>query len=307
MFLCYGTPWGAAFTRRALYLPKEWAADQERLSEAGACEEVSFKTKPELAKDMLQRALEAEVPSKWITGDSVYGKDRKLRMFLEEEEQPFVLGIPSNEQLWVGGPNYHRASEIAGELKPEDWKRLSVGDGSKGPRFYDWAFKELWRLQLTPEEKEWGHYLLIRRSITGPEKVAYYVVFAQRAEVTLKKLAEVAGRRWQIEESFEEAKGECGLDEYEVRKWNAWHRHITLAMLAHAFLAVLESQERKKGGLKKDLIPLTVPEVRRLLWKLVWSRPRARECVLAWSNWRRRHLQRARISHYKRRIITNTS
>ena len=240
VFLCYGTACGAAVIDRALYVPKEWTEDSERMREAGVPEEVSFKTKPQLAR-------EAEVPCGWVCGDTVYGKDRRLHMFLEEKKQPFVLGVPSNEQLWVGGPTYYRAAEIAANVKPEDWKRLSVGNGSKGPRFYDWALQELWRLQLTEEERQWGHYLLIRRSVSDPEELAFFVVFAPRADAELKKLAEVAGKRWQIEQAFEEAKGECGLDEYEVRKWDAWHRHVTLALLAHAFLAVLKRREQKKG------------------------------------------------------------
>lgn len=249
VFLCYASSRGTAFIDRALYLPNEWAEDAERRSEAGVPEAVRFATKPELARQMLARALDASVPCAWVTGDTVYGKDRRLRLFLEAKEQPFVLGIPSNEPLWIDGPNYHRASEVAEELDSRSWKRLSAGDGSKGERLYDWARVELWRLQLTPEERQWGHYLLVRRSIGNPEELAYYVVFARRAEADLERLAKVAGRRWQIEQSFEEAKGECGLDEYEVRRWNPWHRHVTLALLAHAFLGVVRSREQEKGAL----------------------------------------------------------
>lgn len=250
VFLCYASPSGATFIDRALYLPEEWSADTERRSEAGVPEEVEFATKPQLARQMLARAFDANVPCRWIIADSIYGKDRKLRMFLEARKQSFVLGIPSNESLWIDGPNYHKASEIAEELAPRRWKRLSAGDGAKGPRFYDWAMVKLWRLQLTPEEQHWGHYLLVRRSTGDPEELAYYVVFARRAEVNLERLAEVAGKRWQIEQGFEAAKGECGLDEYEVRRWNAWHRHVTLALLAHAFLGVVRSHEQKKGALR---------------------------------------------------------
>ena len=250
VFLCYASSRGAAFIDRALYLPTEWAEDAERRSEAGVPEAVRFATKPELARQMLRRAFAADVPCAWVLGDSVYGKDRRLRLFLEAKKQPFVLGVPSNEPLWVDGPNYHQASEIANGIKPTGWKRLSAGNGSKGERLYDWARVELWRLQLAPEERQWGHYLLVRRSASNPEKLAYYVVFARRAEAGLERLVEVAGRRWQIEQAFEAAKGECGLDEYEVRRWTPWHRHVTLALLAHAFLAVLKSRERKKGLLR---------------------------------------------------------
>jgi SRSO17 transposase len=247
VFLLYAGPHGAAFLDRALYLPKEWARDAERRERAGVPEEAGFRTKPELARQMLGRAFAAGVPRSWITADTVYGSDRRLRMFLEEHEQPFVLAVPRSEKLWHGGPYYHTASALADAVEPEAWRRVSAGDGAKGPRLYDWALVELWRLQLTPEERRWGHYLLVRRSIEDPSERAYYVVFARRAEAALGVLVHVAGSRWQVEVAFEEAKGACGLDEYEVRKWAAWHRHVTLSLLAHAFLAVVQAEERKRG------------------------------------------------------------
>ena len=247
VFLCYASEKGSAFIDRALYLPKEWTEDGARRTDAANPEEVDFETKPQLARDMLKRAFEAEVPRAWVVGDTIYGGDRRLRRFLEEEEQPFVLAVPSNEPLWYGGPTYLPAEEIAAHLAPEAWQRLSAGEGAKGPRLYDWALADVWRLQMTPGEQSWGHYLLVRRSIEDPSKLAYYVVFARRAEAVLEKLVRVAGPwRWHIESCFESAKGECGLDEYEVRRYDAWYRHITLALLAHAFLAVTRAQERKK-------------------------------------------------------------
>ena len=247
VFLCYATPERAAFLDRALYLPKDWVTDEARREEAGVPSEIRFKTKPELAREMLERAFEAGVEPAWVTADTVYGGDRRLRLFLEEEEQPFVLAVPSNEPLWWGGPVYHAASDLAGRVEEQAWQRLSAGDGSKGPRLYDWALVELWRLQMTLQERQWRHYLLVRRSVSDPAERAYYVVFARHEAASLERLVRVAGTRWQIESAFEEAKGECGLDEYEVRKWEAWHRHITLSLLAHAFLAVIRSCERKKG------------------------------------------------------------
>lgn len=247
VFLCYAGRYGPAFVDRELYLPKDWAQDEARRQEADVPEEVGFATKPRLAEAMLERALDAGVPCAWVTADSIYGGDRQLRMYLEAREQAFVLAVPSNEPLWLNGPNY-KASEIAGGLAPHAWRRLSAGDGSKGPRLYDWALVELWRLQLSEDEQQWGHYLLVRRSIEEPDELAYYVVFALRAKAVLGELVRVAGTRWQIEVAFESTKGECGLDEYEVRKWPAWYRHITLALLAHAFLAVVRAQEQKRGS-----------------------------------------------------------
>ena len=251
VFLCYASDHGAAFIDRALYLPKEWARDQVRREEAGVPEAVAFATKPELATDMILRALDAGVACGWVTGDTIYGGDRSLRVTLEQRQQPFVLAVPSNEPLWRDGPQYMEAREIAAQLPAEAWHRISAGAGAKGPRWYDWAWHPLWRLQLTAEERAQGHWLLIRRNIDDPSELAYYVVFAPRATTTLDTVVRVAGMRWQIEVGFEAAKGECGLDEYEVRKWDAWHRHITLALLAHALLTVMRQQEAKKGALRK--------------------------------------------------------
>ncbi len=142
-----------------------------------------------------------------------------------------------------------RGSARRGGTRPEDsWTRLSAGDGSKGPRLYDWALVELFRLQLTEEEKYWGHWLLVRRNPKDPEELAYYVVFAPKETTTLEEVVRVAGTRWQIESCFESAKGEFGLDEYEVRKWEAWHRHVTLSLLAHAFSWAWCARERRKRG-----------------------------------------------------------
>ena len=247
VFLGYASEKGSAFIDRELYLPKDWAEDKPRRAAAAIPEDISFATKPELARDMLERAFEAGLPCAWVVGDTIYGGDRRLRLFLEEEEQPFVLAVPSNEPLWYGGPTYLAAEEIAARVAPEAWQRLSAGEGAKGPRLYDWALADVWCLQLTPEERSWGHYLLLRRSIEDPGDQAYYVVFARGAEAALEKLVRIAGMRWHIESCFESAKGECGLDEYEVRRYDAWYRHITLALLAHAFLAAVRAQERKRG------------------------------------------------------------
>jgi SRSO17 transposase len=248
VFLCYASRHGAAFIDRALYLPQEWIRNQPRCREADLPAAVSFATKPQLGQQMLERAFAAGVPRAWVVADTVYGSARRLRMYLEACGQPLGLAVPSNEPLWWGGPEYYKASVLARQVAPERWQRCSAGHGTKGPRLYDWALVELWRLQWTAEEQAWGHYLLVRRSIEDPSELAYYVVFARRAGLTLDTLVQVAGSRWHIEAAFEAAKGACGLDEYEVRKWPAWHRHITLALLAHAFLVVVRHREAKKGG-----------------------------------------------------------
>ena len=185
---------------------------------------------------MLERTFAAGVPCAWVTGDSIYGGDRRLRLWLEEQHRWFVLGIAKNEPLWCDFEQ-KRADEWAATLPDEAWQRLSCGDGAKGPREYDWALLPLPR---------WGqsaamlHALLVRRSLTDGE-LAYFVVFAP-ADTPLQTLVTVAGMRWTIEECFETGKDEVGLDEYEVRHWTGWYRHITLSMWALAFLTVTRLQ-----------------------------------------------------------------
>jgi len=244
VFLAYAAPEGHVLLDRELYLPREWADDAERRQEAGVPEAVRFATKPELARRMLARALAAGVPAAWVTGDSIYGGDRRLRVWLEQQEQPFVLAVTRAEPLWAvldGRWGQPRADVIAEHLSADQWRRLSAGAGAKGPRWYDWARVRLARLQLTAEERRWEHWLLVRRSRSDPTDLAYYVVFAPTG-TSLRTLARVAGQRWRIEQSFELAKGEVGLDQYEVRRWDGWYRHMTLAMFALAYLAVLHAR-----------------------------------------------------------------
>ena len=246
VFLAYAGARGRTLLDRELYLPQVWAEDWERRKEAGVPGDVSFRTKPRLAQEMLERALEAGVPFAWVTGDAVYGSDRRLRMWLEQKGMSHVLAIKSNEKLWVWpgkGPRQVRADRLAALVDASHWQRRSAGDGAKGPRVYDWA-----RVEIRPlKEPGKGYWLLARRSITKPGELAYYVCFGLEG-TTLEELVRIAGARWAIEECFEEAKGQVGLDQYEVRKWDGWHRHITLAMLAQAFLAVARHQAARGIG-----------------------------------------------------------
>jgi SRSO17 transposase len=307
VFVAYASNKGAAFIDRALYLPKEWAKDKGRREQAGIPEEEEFATKPAMARQMLKRAFDAGVRAGWVTGDTIYGSDRRLRMFLEERNQPFVLAVKSDESLWTleeRGPRQLRAEKIAKGVKLEDWRSLSAGAGSKGERLYEWALLPLFRLQLSEEERYWGHWLLVRRNVEDPEEVAYYIVFAPKETTTLEELVRVAGTRWRVESCFEQAKDGFGLAEYEVRKWEGWHRHVTICLLAHAFVCVVRYEEIRRGTSAGDLLSLTVPEVRRLLYRLlVVARMPREEKVLAWSSWRRRQL-RAKRCHYCRRGAT---
>jgi SRSO17 transposase len=257
VFLAYATGRGRAFLDRELYLPKGWADDDARRQEAGVPPRVRFATKPALARRMLERALDSGVPAAWVTGDEVYGSERRLRLWLEQRNQPFVLTVSSRESLWVDrpgiGPSQVSAARIRANIPAEAWQRLSAGDGSKGLRVYDWARVSLARWP----EPGYEHWLLVRRSLTDQTArgFAYFVVYAP-AGTDLPTLVRVAGARWAIEECFESAKGEVGLDHYEVRRWDSWYRHMTLALLAHAFLAVTRAaaaEGRHSGGRAGDL------------------------------------------------------
>ena len=266
VFLAYASDRGHALIDRELYLPQEWAQDSVRRAGAAIPPAVPFATKPQLAERLIARAIAAGVPFAWVVGDEVYGSDRHLRMFLEEHERPFVLAVRRNEKLWSvldGRLGQHAAADLAAALPTATWQELSAGPGSKGERLYDWARVRLVRMQAPPPDqvrgKLWEHWLLIRRSRQKPEECAYYVVFAP-AETTLAALARVAGRRWTIEECFEAGKQEVGLGDYEIRSWHGWYRHITLAMLALAFLVARQVTLRcqtatpdKKGEPALDL------------------------------------------------------
>ena len=250
VFLGYASPPGRTLLDRELYLPQSWAADPARRQEAGIPDAVGFQTKPQLAQAMLQRALDAKVPAQWVTADEVYGGDRRLRLWLEERPQAYVLAVKTTEPLWAPtdrGPAQVSAATLVAQLPAEAWQRLSAGDGAKGPRLYDWAWQPIgpWG------DSTWRHWLLARRSLADPEDLACYVGFGP-PETSLADLVRVAGTRWAIEECFERAKGEVGLDHYEVRRWDSWYRHITLALLALAYLTVVRAQavaaEGEKGG-----------------------------------------------------------
>ena len=257
VFLLYASAMGAAFVDRALYLPEEWTTDRVRCREAGIPDDVPFATKGVLAQQMLQRAFAAGVPARWVVGDTVYGYD-ELRLWLEEQGRPYVVAVTGTHTVWAAGQQQSVAL-LAALLPPEAWVVLSAGEGSQGPRLYEWAW-----LQLPPSPQERSgltRWVLIRRSLTDPSKRAYYRV-AGPATTTLAELVQVAGSRWRIEESFEQAKGEVGLDHYEVRGLSAWYRYVTLALLAHAVLVVLRAQWNAPGK-KGEQIPVVCAGVSR--------------------------------------------
>jgi SRSO17 transposase len=236
VFAAYASPQGHVLLDRELYLPKAWAEDEKRREEGHVPAEVSFMTKPELAQQMVERVLQAGIPCAWVTGDTSYGGDAHFRAALESRHQAYVLAVAKNETLW-SGPRQIQVEAHTAALPVEVWQRLSAGDGAKGPRLYDWA---LMPLALHPGTgMRYG--VLARRSLSDVHELAYYAVYAP-VSTTLPILVHVVGQRWKVEECFELAKQEVGLDEYEVRHWTGWFRHITLAMWALAFLVVTRSE-----------------------------------------------------------------
>jgi SRSO17 transposase len=239
VFLAYATEAGPVLLDRELYLPHVWSANRVRCQEAGIPDEQGTVPKPTMARHMLDRAFAHGVQAAWVTGDTVYGSDSKLRRWLEARQQPYVLAVLSTQRVgWEP-----TAAGVVARWPAAQWQRLSAGEGSQGPRWYDWAWQAL-NYRWLPDG--WQQWLLARRNISQPDEIAYYFVFAP-ASVTLEVVVHAAGTRWQVEEGFELAKQEVGLDEYEVRHWQGWYRHITLAMFALAFLTVIKAEARKKG------------------------------------------------------------
>ena len=245
VFLGYATSNGRALLDRALYLPKEWVDDRGRRKVAGVPPAVRFATKLVLARRMIERAVAAGVPAKWVTADAVYGSDYGFRTALEEMGLGYVVGVRTAHAVWAGFRQV-RVKSLLAEVPAKAWRRLSCGAGAKGPRVYDWAVVPT----NAPDPDTRRRWLLIRRSVSDPTEVAYFACGGPPG-TTLPDLVRIAGTRWAIEECFELAKGDCGLDEYEVRSWTGWHRHITLSLFALAVVAVIRSRAAKPGRRKK--------------------------------------------------------
>jgi SRSO17 transposase len=248
VFLAYASSRGQALLDRALYLPKEWTNERERCALAGIPPERAFATKPALARSMVAQAFQAGVAARWVTGDSVYGDDRRLRLWLEEHDHAYVLAVSGKEYVWLGW-RQRQVKTVLATLPADGWTRCSAGVGAKGPRWYDWCWVPL----AAPMHPAWRRWLLVRRSISQPTALTAFVVFAPQA-TSLAEAVHVAGTRWTIESSFEAAKGEVGLDHYEVRSWPGWYRHVTLAMWAYALLAVVRARHLQELPLPKKML-----------------------------------------------------
>lgn len=308
VFLSYVSEKGHTLIDRELYLPKEWIDDAARRREAGIPNTVRFQTKCELAQQMIERLWKAGIPFAWVVADTVYGGNLDLRTWLEAHQYSYVLAVACDEPVGVqmasGRCQMTVAEAEAILLHANHWQRLSMSEGTKGPRLFDWAVIPM----LHQWEDDGRHFLLIRRSLDNPQEKTYYFIFAPLG-TTMDSMVKAIGKRWHVEEDFETGK-EMGLGDYEVRDFTAWYRHITLVMIVQACLACICAVARIStidpsldGGapLTCPLLPLTIPEVRHLLALLLWPPPRSAILLLAWSWWRRCHQSRASFFHTKRR------
>jgi SRSO17 transposase len=304
VFATYATATGRAFIDRRLYLPKSWCDDAERREAAGVPNDVTFKTKPGLATDMVAAALAADVPFSWVTADEAYGGNPAFRADLRERGVSYVVAVACNTQVHTR-VGKQRADRLVTALPKTSWQSYSAGNGSKGRRDYDWAWINL--ADTSPDR-----WLLVRRNPTTGE-LAYYLAWSPTRH-PLRTLVRVAAARWAVEETFQAGKGQVGLDHYQVRGWTAWHRHVTLCMIALAFLVSIAVTDTSVPTAVPDVtgprpflpdpripIRLTVAEARHLIAALITEPVRDTIHMLRWSTWRRLHQSCARAHHYKTR------
>lgn len=299
VFLALATVRGRALIDRRLYLPeRSWSTDPGRRHAAGIPDEVQFATKPRLAGEMIAAALDAGITASWVTGDEAYGQDPQLRAALEARGLGYVLAVACSTRVRINhGRTPVRADVLVRRLPATAWQRHSAGAGAKGPRYYDWAWIH--------NGSDAHRHLLVRRNRTTGE-LAFYLCWSP-TKVPLAELVRVAGVRWSVEECLQAAKGQVGLDHYQVRNWTAWHRHIMLALAFLTAVAASAAPDRPTDSTHparcSDPITLTVPEIRHLLAAVFNSPVATVSRLLHWSTWRRRHQATSRRSHYRRRSV----
>ena len=311
VYCTYATRRGHAIIGAVPYLPQEWADDDARRERAGIDEAVTFRTKPQLALDLLTDLQAAQMAPPWATGDEVYGRDSALRGFCEDHEIGYVFEVACSFRVQLTTGRSVRADHAVGLLAPDAWNYRSAGPGSKGERRYAWG----WLATTSPR-----HHLLVRRSLTDPTELAYFSTYVPEGRpVTLPTLVNVAGMRWPVEEDFQTGKGHFGLDHSQVRLYAAIRRHIALTMTALAICAVTAAAMRSKTSTlppeptgpddippeDPGLIALTVVEIKRL-FNLITRTWRAASHHLHWTFWRRRHQARARWYHQRTRLRRRT-
>jgi SRSO17 transposase len=305
VFLSYVTAAGHALIDRELYLPEDWCSDPLRRQAAHIPETVTFQTKPELARQMIQRAQSACLPIRWVVADTVYGHCPDLREWLEKQGYAYALAVPSTEVVCVQTRTGLLLSDVASiaqqALHARDWQRLSQSLGTKGERLFDWA-----RLPVTQAGIVDGrHWLVVRRCLDEPHELAYFLVWAP-PDTPLPTIVQAVGGRWHIEEDLQAGKA-LGLDHYEVRSYLGWYRHLTLVLLAAAFLVGITVQSHLTASAPQEsaawpaLIPLTTSEARHLLAHLFWPAPTSAPLICHWSWWRRTHQYWAGYYHRRRR------
>jgi SRSO17 transposase len=295
VYLTYAPTAGHGVIDRELYLPQGWLADAARCRAAGVPAQRAFATKPELARVMLQRALDAGVPAGWVTADEAYGGDPRLRGWLEQRGLAYALAVKRTEVLVSAGGERVAAEQLAAWVPPERWLRISAGHGAKGRRWYAWTRVAL---AAAGAPEGWGRWVVFCPRPSPREMVC--LLCAGPAGLPLVALVRVAGSRWRVEEAFQAGKGLCGLDQHQVRRWRSWYRWATLAMLAYAFLVVAAVTDHARHPPPLGLIPLTCNEVQHLFATLVAAPVADAGHRLRWSAWRRRHQGRAQACHYRR-------
>jgi SRSO17 transposase len=316
VYTTYASRHGHCLIDGDLYAQKGWFTDPERFALAGFDPGHAFRTKPEIALEQAERALAAGLPVAWAAADEVYGRSSKFRQFFEKRDIAYVVAVGVDFQVATAAGAY-RADLLARKIPPKSWNRLSCGQGSKGPRVYDWA------MVATASPR---HVPLIRRSVANPDDLAFFYAFVPDGQVNLSRIIDIAGYRWMVEEDFQQSKGQAGLDHAQVRRYRSWLRHAVLAIAALAIQAMTAAKRRKSHPEPVlpahgdddppddyGLIALTVPEVHRLFMLQDELRdlpaPIARRRAdfrLRWSNWRRRHQARARWFHHRARLARLT-
>jgi SRSO17 transposase len=305
VFLGYASRHGHTLIDRRIYLPVSWTDDRDRCQAAGVPDEIEFATKPDLAAEMITAALDAGAPAGWAAADEAYGNSSVFRAHLREHRLGYVLAVSRSHLVPLdAGKVKVRADRVAAELPASAWQRRSAGAGSKGPRFYDWAWLDEVTTDADPDDGG-RHSLLIRKNTSTGELSFYRCWTPTPTPTSLAHLVRVAGIRWTVEEAFQAAKSQVGLDQHQVRRWDSWHRFTTLALAALAVLAICAADAatgEADDPTDTALIGLTVNEIRRLINTLIIRPIRDLAHRLRWSHWRRRHQARARRAHYTRRL-----
>src|SRR6266567_2941210 len=306
--LTYATGRGHALIGRALYLPEGCAADEEHRELAGVPEGVLFATKPQLAAGLLDRAHALGIRAAFVTGDAVYS-GRELRRGIRQRGMGYALAVRANHTVSTGSGRTVTATGAAGLIPARAWQRMRTGSGTKGTRHYDWAMLEV-TSDDTPDGHDAGHSVLLARRHRYTGQLSFYRCWTP-GPVPLSKLIAIGVARWRIEEDHQLSKQVAGLDAGQVIRWRSWHRWTVVCLLAYLYLAVavaVQRQQEASSGPDSGLIPVTVPELLRLLRDVVIPPPRRdRAHRLRWSAWRRRHQHRARQAHQRWNTYAETT